>query len=270
MDSLRRNGALSMAFVLLMLWVAPPARGGEFTGSWEGILGRSIPMTLAVNNADVITGFTYRFTSSIGPRCVWTVEAETAIPVSPAGGFSAVDVGGSGVITSDSPGDGSLGTNLDIEGHFSSSSLEGAFENESFAHVCNGVPVFGFFTGSVEFVLERKTPPPVPGVTSSQYPDFRFWVEISDTRIGTAVADCLPETVCIAGAIPTRAEVFVRIVGPKPNGRLWPNIVKFNTTKTEVWIEQISTGVTKYYLLPPLPTDSGELPGVVDKDGFVP
>jgi hypothetical protein len=116
-------------------------------------------------------------------------------------------------------------------------------------------------------------PPPVPSVSpiqSSQYPDFRFWVRISDTRIGTAVGGCLPETVCVAGAIPTRAEVFLRIVGPKSNGYLWPNIVKFNTTKTEVWIRQVSTGITQYYLLPALPTDSSTLPGLVDKTGFLP
>jgi hypothetical protein len=113
-------------------------------------------------------------------------------------------------------------------------------------------------------------PPSTPALTSSQYPDFRFWVRISDTRLGTTVADCLPETVCVAGAIPTRAEVFVRIVGPKSNGYLWPNVVKFNTTKTEVWIQQISTGAIQYYLLPPLPTDSDTLPGVVDKTGFLP
>jgi len=113
-------------------------------------------------------------------------------------------------------------------------------------------------------------PPPVPALSSTEYPNFRFWVRISGTRIGTLVAPCLPETVCVAGAVPTRAEIFVRIVGPKPNGYLWPSIVKFNTTKTEVWIQQITTGVTKYYLLQMLPTDSGILPGVVDKMGFLP
>jgi hypothetical protein len=113
-------------------------------------------------------------------------------------------------------------------------------------------------------------PPSAPALTSSQYPGFRFWVRISDTRLGTTVSDCLPETVCVAGAIPTRAEVFVRIVGPKSNGYLWPNVIKFNTTKTEVWIQQISTGETQYYLLPALPTDSDSLPGVVDKTGFLP
>jgi len=121
-------------------------------------------------------------------------------------------------------------------------------------------------------VLPPADPPPpsVPALTSSQYPNFRFWVEISDSRIGTAVTDCLPETVCVAGAIPTRAEVLVRIVGPKANGYLWPNVIKFNTTKTEVWIQQISTGEIQYYLLPALPTDSDTLPGVVDKTGFLP
>lgn len=113
-------------------------------------------------------------------------------------------------------------------------------------------------------------PPPTGPITSPELEDFRFWVRISDSRIGTPVADCLPETVCVAGAIPTRAEVFVRIVGPKPNGYLWPNIVKFNTTKTEVWIEQISTGSVRYYLLPALQPDSDTLPGIVDKKGFLP
>lgn len=84
------------------------------------------------------------------------------------------------------------------------------------------------------------------------------------------MADCLPETVCIAGAIPARAEAFVRIVGPKSNGYLWPNVVKFNTSKTEIWVRQISTGKTNYYLLPALSQDSETLPGLVDKTGFLP
>jgi len=135
------------------------------------------------------------------------------------------------------------------------------------------IGALGANIGALASVPESALPPPPPAtgvITSSQYPNFRFWVRISDTRIGTPVAGCLPETVCVAGAIPTRAEVFVRIVGPKPNGYLWPNVVKFNTTKTEVWIQQISTGTTKYYLLPVLPQDSTTLPGLVDKTGFLP
>lgn len=119
-------------------------------------------------------------------------------------------------------------------------------------------------------VAPDPDPPNATPLSSSQYPNFRFWVRISDTRLGTTVAGCLPETVCVAGSIPTRAEVFVRIVGPKPNGYLWPNIVKFNTTKTEVWVQQVSTGAIQYYLLPALATDSDTLPGVVDRNGFLP
>lgn len=114
------------------------------------------------------------------------------------------------------------------------------------------------------------SPPAVAPITSSELPNYRFWVRISDTRIGTEVADCPAETVCVAGAIPTRAEIFVRIVGPKPNGFLWPNIVKLNTSKTEVWIQQVTTGLTKYYMLPALAPDSETLPGLVDRTGFLP
>ncbi len=118
---------------------------------------------------------------------------------------------------------------------------------------------------------QNPDPPNVPGLTSPSLPGFLFWVRISNTRIGTAAdTPCPDETVCVAGAIPTRAEILVRIVGPKPNGYLWPNIVKFNTTKTEVWIRQVSTGATKYYSLPALAPDSDTLPGLVDKTGFLP
>lgn len=118
---------------------------------------------------------------------------------------------------------------------------------------------------------EDPDPPSATPLTSPSLPGFRFWVRISDNRLGTSAdTPCPSETICVAGAIPTRAEVFARIVGPKPNGYLWPNIVKFNTTKTEVWIQQVSTGDTKYYLLPALAQDSSTLPGLVDKTGFLP
>lgn len=114
-------------------------------------------------------------------------------------------------------------------------------------------------------------PPNTPALTSASLPGFAFWARISGSRIGTpADTPCPSETVCVSGAIPTRAEVFVRIVGPKANGRLWPNIVKFNTTRTEIWIKQLSSGKVKYYDLPALSAGSDTLPGLIDKDGFVP
>ncbi len=114
------------------------------------------------------------------------------------------------------------------------------------------------------------SPPTTGAITTAAYPGYTFWVRIGDTRIGTQTSVCVPETVCIAGAIPTRAEVFLRIVGPKANGYLWPNVVKFNTVKTEVWIKQTSTGRVRYYNLAALATDASTLPGLVDKMGFLP
>jgi type 1 glutamine amidotransferase len=121
-------------------------------------------------------------------------------------------------------------------------------------------------------VSPGSSPPPPASdpITSPELPDFRFWVRISGTRIGTEVADCLTETVCVAGAVPTRAEILLRIVGPRPNGYLWPNIVRFTTSATEVWIQQITTGATKYYDLPAVGADSETLPGRVDRQGFLP
>lgn len=113
-------------------------------------------------------------------------------------------------------------------------------------------------------------PPAVDPITSRELPDFRFWVRISDTRTGTEVTDCPSETVCVAGAIPDRAEVLLRIVGPRPNGYLWPTIVRFTASKTEVWIQQATTGLTKYYTFPASGQSSEILPGLIDRTGFLP
>lgn len=122
----------------------------------------------------------------------------------------------------------------------------------------------------VNFAAAPVGPPGAVPLTSANLPGFRFWVRISDSRFGTLATPCPGGTLCVAGAIANRAELFVRIDGPKGNGRLWPSIIKFNTTKTEVWIQQIKTGDTRYYLLPPLSQDSESLPGLVDKTGFPP
>ena len=83
-------------------------------------------------------------------------------------------------------------------------------------------------------------------------------------------AACIPETLCVSGALPGRSEVFVRIVGPKPNGYLWPTLVKFSTSTVEVWIEQLSTGVVRYYRLEGASPGVDTLPGLFDRTGFLP
>ena len=76
----------------------------------------------------------------------------------------------------------------------------------------------------------------------------------------------------MAGALPDRSEVFLRVVGPKPNGHLWPTLVKFSTSRVEVWIEQLSSGELRYYDLAAV-TPGAEylaLDGLADKLGFEP
>jgi len=110
-------------------------------------------------------------------------------------------------------------------------------------------------------------------LTSAAFPDFRFRVRIFNAATpiaGHKETDCIPETLCVSGAITGRSEVFVRIIGPRPNGYLWPTIVRFTPSRVEVDIQQISTGITKTYVLPAVPPDSDELSGLQDRTGFLP
>jgi hypothetical protein len=110
-------------------------------------------------------------------------------------------------------------------------------------------------------------------LTTSAIPNFRFRVRIFNTATPTAGAkesDCIPETLCVSGAVPGRSEVFLRIIGPRPNGYLWPTIVRFTPSRVEVDVQQISTGITKTYVLPAIPSDSDELTGLQDRTGFLP
>ncbi|HUP41920.1 MAG TPA: hypothetical protein VM599_01800, partial [Thermoanaerobaculia bacterium] len=120
-------------------------------------------------------------------------------------------------------------------------------------------------------------PPPLPPgdewLESAALAGFRVQVRITaggEEIPARAEAACIPETLCVSGALPGRSEVFVRIVGPKPNGFLWPTLVKFTTSTVEVWIEQLATGVLQYYRLEGATPSSSELPGLFDRTGFEP
>jgi hypothetical protein len=121
---------------------------------------------------------------------------------------------------------------------------------------------------------EETRPPPELALESPELPGFRVWVRIGHGDLGfvwgTGTSLCLAEALCAAGAIPDRAEVIVRVVGPKPNGFLWPTIVKLSTSRIEVWIEQLATGAVQYYLLPGATPGSELLPGLFDRNGFEP
>jgi ELWxxDGT repeat protein len=129
---------------------------------------------------------------------------------------------------------------------------------------------------SVPFASGDEDPPPPPGpwLSSEQVPGFESKVRITP-QAGAPVAGvlepvCIPETLCVSGALPGRSEVFVRVVGPKPNGYLWPTLVKFSTSRVEVWIRQIETGIIRHYLLEGARPGVDELPGLFDRTGFEP
>jgi len=115
-------------------------------------------------------------------------------------------------------------------------------------------------------------PPAGPWLTSDSLVGFRVKVRItaqsSPPLLGAREPVCIPETLCVSGALPGRSEVFVRVVGPRPNGRLWPILVKFTTSQVEVWIEQLATGEVEYYLLEGARPGFDELPGLFDREGF--
>jgi len=119
----------------------------------------------------------------------------------------------------------------------------------------------------------RPDPPAGAWLQTSELPGFRFKVRITGggAELPTRQeAGCVPETLCISGAIPGRSELFLRMVGPKPNGFLWPNIVKFSTSQIEIWIEQISTGQLNYYKLDAAAAGESDLNGLFDRFGFEP
>lgn len=139
-------------------------------------------------------------------------------------------------------------------------------------------------SGSLTLHLDNATLCPAEGscaaglegwITDPQYPDFRFRVTITPNEEspiqGRKEPSCQPEVVCVSGALPGRSEVFLRIIGPRPNGFLWPTIVRFTPSRVDVEIEQLSTGHSREYVLDTVPPgDVTDLSGLQDREGFVP
>jgi hypothetical protein len=117
-------------------------------------------------------------------------------------------------------------------------------------------------------------PPAGPWLASPGLPGFQAKVRITagaNTIAGAKVDDCIVDTLCVSGAVAGRPEVFIRVVGPRPNGFLWPTLVKFSTSTIEIWIQQLSSGEIQYYRLPGAAgPDDETLPGLFDRQGFRP
>jgi hypothetical protein len=158
--------------------------------------------------------------------------------------------------------------------------LPGLFDRNGFD------PAGGAAAGASELVgrslslVERGAEgeaPPVPDdgpFLSPEFPEFRFWVRLTNQQGAESPTrmepSCIDETVCVSGAVAGRSEIFLRVVGPKPNGRLWPTLVRFTTSTVEVWIEQVSTGEMRYYRLEGASPGDDDLTGLFDRQGFLP
>jgi ELWxxDGT repeat protein len=116
-------------------------------------------------------------------------------------------------------------------------------------------------------------PPPGPWISGPGAPGFEIQVRIQagETELaGRLESGCISETLCVSGAVPGRSELFFRVVGPKPNGFLWPTLVKFSTSEIEVWVRQVATGEVAFYRLEGARPGFDQLPGLFDRHGFRP
>jgi len=138
-----------------------------------------------------------------------------------------------------------------------------------------------FFPGetgpyTLSLVCSGQPPPPTCPTgffDDPSYPDFCFRVTVGNpgsTIAGVREAECLAETVCVSGALPGRSEAFLRIIGPRPNGFLWPTIVRFTPSRLVVDMLQLSSGQTNRYVLPAVPPGTDDLPGLQGRLGFLP
>ena len=118
--------------------------------------------------------------------------------------------------------------------------------------------------------VTAPAPPPGPWLETAQLPGFRFKVQIDGRIAGRQETACLARTLCVSGALPGRSEVFLRITGPRPNGRLWPALIKLTTSAADVWIVQTATGLLRHYRLEGSGPTGSALPGILDREGFLP
>lgn len=117
-------------------------------------------------------------------------------------------------------------------------------------------------------------PPSDDWLQTPEQPDFEFQARITPpfgpVILGARETDCIAETLCIAGALPGRPELFAKIIGPRPNGFLWVQISRFTPSGVELWVRQVGTGEVNYYSLDPVGRSSNLVCGFQDREAFQP
>lgn len=117
-------------------------------------------------------------------------------------------------------------------------------------------------------------PPPGPWLSSHDFQGFEVKVEFYAPS-GTVLAGkveprCIEETLCISGALQGRPEVFLKVIGPRPNGFLWVQISRFTPSRLGLWIRQLTSGDTRYYELDAVGPSEENVSGLQDRTAFEP
>ena len=115
---------------------------------------------------------------------------------------------------------------------------------------------------------DPEPPPELPWIDSPALPGFEAKVRIGGVTPGKAVEDCVAETVCVSGALADRPEVFLKVVGPRPNGHLWVQIARFTPARVEIWLHRRATGEVRHYVLDPVAPAALDVPGLQDRQAF--
>ena len=116
-------------------------------------------------------------------------------------------------------------------------------------------------------------PPPTGAwLRSPDLPGFEAKVRITATSsiAGSLESDCIAETLCVSGALAGRPEVFVKVIGPRPNGYLWTQISRFTPSKVEVWLHQLSHDEINYYILDAVGSGDDNVSGLQDRQAYSP
>lgn len=113
-------------------------------------------------------------------------------------------------------------------------------------------------------------PPPGPWLSSPALPGFEAKVRIGGSTEGALEEDCIAETLCVSGALAGRPEIFVKVIGPRPNGFLWAQISRFTPSRVEVWLRQSAAGEVVFYELPAVGPGTDDVSGRQDREAFSP
>ncbi len=175
----------------------------------------------------------------------------------------------------DHPGEADLDVlHLGANGYADGTAVEWSGLQET--ALANDLVVFLQGTAESEDPPDPPDPPSVPydtWIDSVGMPGFEAQVRITPAggvaTEGAAEIDCIDETICASGALPGRPEIFVKVIGPRPNGYFWVQLIRFTPSQVEVWLRQQSTGKVNEYVLPAVPGD-GTLMGLEDRVAFEP